>query len=217
MLFRQAGDWRWLARCLSETADLALLNGDLELAQKYLDQATLLNDQLKARETTDELLNARAHIAMRKGDYKLAHTYWQEGLDIAEELGARMSSLWYRTRLGYLAFYEGNLIEAHRIFTETAREFYKDKNEIGVVFNLEGMTGLYAAIEKPEPATQLIGWADATREKVNDTRPRLEQVDVDKIIAACMAKMGELAFAEAYDKGQKMSLDEAVAYSLRES
>jgi len=59
----------------------------------------------------------------------------------------------------------------------------------------------------------LIGWA-ATGEKISDKRPYLEQADVDKVIAACLAKLGEVAFSEAYDEGQKMTLDEAVAFAL---
>jgi hypothetical protein len=41
-------------------------------------------------------------------------------------------------------------------------------------------------------------------------------VDVDKIIAACLAKMGEVAFSDAYDEGKKMSLEEAVELALNE-
>ena len=37
---------------------------------------------------------------------------------------------------------------------------------------------------------------------------------MDKIIAAYIAKMGEVAFSDAYDEGQKMILDEASAFAL---
>jgi hypothetical protein len=60
----------------------------------------------------------------------------------------------------------------------------------------------------------LIGWADARREQIPDIRPTLEQTDVDKIITECIVKMGEAAFSEAHDQGQKMTLDEAVAFAL---
>jgi len=40
---------------------------------------------------------------------------------------------------------------------------------------------------------------------------------VDKIIAACLTKIGEVAFSDAYDEGQKMTLDEAVTYALRDT
>ena len=65
-------------------------------------------------------------------------------------------------------------------------------------------------------AARLIGWADA-REQMKDRRPFLEQADVDQIIGSCLVKMGEVAFSDAYDEGQAMTLDEAVAYALTES
>lgn len=216
MLFRQAGDWYSLAIVLSCAGSAALLNGNLGQGQNYLDEAFLLIDQLKDKEAKAMLLQTRAQIAMRQGNYNQAHSDLQEVLDITEGLGVRMHSLWCRTHLGYLALCEGNFAEARDIFTETAREFFNDNNEGGVVFNLEGMAGLYIAINKPDIATRLIGWSDTTREKINDTRPVIEQADVDKIIAVCITKMGEVAFSDAYDAGQKMSMDEAVAYALRE-
>jgi predicted ATPase len=216
-LFRQAGDLRSLAQCLSQTGNFALLNGNLELVQIYLDEATLLNDQLNDKETKANLLHVQARIAGKRGEYKQARIYAQEELNITEELGARMSSLWCRSQLGHLALCEGNLTEAHDIFTKTAREFFNDKNVIGVVFNLEGTANLHTVTGKLESAAHLIGWADATRQKIHDPRPRLEQADIDKMITACVAKMGEAAFSDAYDEGQKMTLDEAVNYALSEN
>ena len=213
-LFRKAGDWRSLAECLSATGNFMLANGDLELAQRCLDEATLLNDQLKNKETRAGLLHIRARIAMIRGDYHQARLYSREEIGITEELGARMSSLWCRSQLGYIALAEGNIVEAYDIFTETAREFFNDKNEIGVVFNLEGIAGLYIAMGRPETATRLIGWTDTTREEINDKRPSFEQADVDKIISACIAKMGEVAFSDSYDAGKMMTLEEAVAFAL---
>ena len=176
-----------------------------------------MNDQMKDKETMISLWGVRAQIALLQGNYDQARTCWQEGLDISEELGNRMSSLWLQSHLGYLALFEGHLTEARDIFTETARAFFNDKSVIGVVFNLEGMAGLYVAIGKTGLAAQLIGWADATRERINDTRPLLEQADVDRIITACIIKMGEAAFSEAYDEGQKMTMDEAVTYALQDN
>ena len=140
---------------------------------------------------------------------------FQRGVEIAEEMGDRIDSLWCRAQLGYLALHEGNINKARNIFAETAQEFQKDEHAMGVVFSLEGMAGLYVAIDRPDIAARLIGWADRTRREMSETRARLEQEDVDKIIAACLAKMGEVAFTDAYDDGQEMKLDEAVAYSFQ--
>jgi non-specific serine/threonine protein kinase len=70
------------------------------------------------------------------------------------------------------------------------------------------------AVGQPEPAAHLIGWADAARERIINPRPFLEQANIDQLVAACLARMGAVAFWEAYEQGKKMSLDEAVAHSL---
>ena len=75
----------------------------------------------------------------------------------------------------------------------------KDKFDIGVLFSLEGIAELFIATNKPAVAAKLIGWADAMRKRIDDTRPPIEQADVNKIITACLAKMGEAAFSDAYD------------------
>jgi hypothetical protein len=125
-----------------------------------------------------------------------------------------MGYLWARVYLGYVALTAGNLMEARTIFEETSRKFHQDGNKIGVVFALEGLARLSVAVGKPERAAYLVGWADATREKISNPRPFLEQANVDQSIAACLVRIGEVAFSDAYDAGKKMTLDEAMAYAL---
>jgi len=216
-LFREVSDLRDMAECMAELGRLRMLNNEIESAQKLLNEAATLFRQLNIKSGISAILQASGRIAAIKGDYEQAHNNLQEGGAIAEKYGYGIHYLFARSLLGYLAWYRGDIIEAHEIFTETMQSFFKKKNEIGVVFNLEGMGGLSVAVGKPEVAAHLIGWADMVREKLSDPRPPLEQADVDKIITACLAKMGEVAFSDAYEEGQKMTLDEAVAYSLQEN
>ena len=102
------------------------------------------------------------------------------------------------------------------MFFETTQEFLKDQNINGICHSLEGRAGVFMAADRPILAVKLLGWADATREKMGAPRPFLEQADVDKIIAVCLAKIGEASFSDAYDEGKKMTLDEAVALALNE-
>jgi tetratricopeptide (TPR) repeat protein len=217
VLFRQSGDLYMLANALSMSGYFVMLEGDLVLAQRKLEEAVRLNNQLNDKDAKCTLLYSLGQMAIIQRDYDKAHIYLQEAQDTWEELGARMNVLWCHTHLGYLALHRGNINEAQKIFNETAREFFNDKSEAGVGFVLEGIAGLSVIVGKFDIASKLVGWADATRKKMNDRRPRLEQVDVDKIIAACLAKMGETVFADAYEDGQKMTLDEAIEYALRES
>jgi len=205
-----------MAECMAELGRVEMLNNDIGSAQKRLNEATILYQQLNIKSGMSNILQSYGRIAAVKGDYEQAYANLQEGAALDDEYGYRISYLFARSHLGYLALYRGNITETHEIFTETLRISFNDKNEIWITFTLEGMAGLFVAVGKPEIAAQLIGWSDALREKVGDSRPPLEQADADKIIAACLAKMGEVAFSDAYDEGQKMSMDQAVALALNE-
>jgi hypothetical protein len=185
------------------------------VAEKYAEESMSLFRQLEDKRGLSMALEVYGRIVLARGDSEKAHTFLRESVEIREEIGERMGYLWSRSAFGYCTLWQGDIVAARHIFSETAQEFFKAKVEIGVVYNLEGMAGLYIAIGKPELAAHLIGWADATRERIKDTRPPLERPDVDKIIAACLNNIGEVAFSEAYEKGQKMSLDEAVAFTLK--
>ncbi|MDQ3006285.1 MAG: helix-turn-helix domain-containing protein [Chloroflexota bacterium] len=213
-LLRKIGDLRLLELYLGTLGNYEVLNGDLGLAQRHLEEAIQLNQVLKQRVGKGYILNALSRIETIKGNFEKARSLLEDTIAIAIELGDRMSYLWDRAHLGHVIVQQGKIFEAHDIFLETTQEFFKNKSEDGVVFALEGMACLDMAIDKPFIAAQLIGWTDATREKIGDTRPPIEQADVDKIIVACLEKIGEVAFSDAYDEGQKMTLDEAVTLAF---
>jgi predicted ATPase/DNA-binding XRE family transcriptional regulator len=215
-LFSEAGDQRSQVNLLCLIAVYRVLNGDIELAQKYLDEATMLFSVDTQIEGRGNFQVAKSIIALEHGDYEQAHTLMQEVLVHLEKSGNRIDILWTKARSGHLALREGNIREAREVFAETVQEFQKNKQKIGVVFTLEEMAGIFAATGNPKNAARWIGWADATRKEINDARPLLEQRDVDKVITACISKMGEVAFADAYDEGQGLTLDEAVALALNE-
>jgi predicted ATPase/DNA-binding SARP family transcriptional activator len=215
-LFHQCGDWSLLVNLLSTFGYFVLLQGDFELAQQRLDEAIRLNDQLNDKDAKSVLLQSLGEMAVRQGDYRKAHGYYQEALSNWEELGTRMNAFWCRAHLGFIALREADFDQAWIILADTVQNFQQDGSDIGVAFSFEVMAELYIIVDKPYTAARLIGWADTTREKISGLRPHIEQADVDKIIAACVAKMGEVAFSEAYEEGKKMIIDEVVAYALNE-
>jgi len=215
-LTRSLGNWRGLAGSLSTTGFFLVLNGDIEAAQKYLDEANMLYQKLNMNPPPTHLLSAYGRIALIRGEFKEARAYLEESTRINVEFGSRQGYLWARVRLGYVALREGNVSEARQCFSETAQSFQEDNYEIGVVYALEGIASLLIAVDKHERAAQLIGCADATREKISDMRPLLEQADLDRDITAIIAKIGNTAFEETYKMGRVMTLNEAVALALEE-
>lgn len=125
-----------------------------------------------------------------------------------------MGYLWGRARLGYVALREGSVAEAHQILADTIENFHADQSKNGLAFALDRMVSVYVMTGKPEAAARLIGWSDAIRREIGDPRPRIEQADLDRAIAAIKAKCGVPAYEAAYDSGRRMTLDEAVALAL---
>jgi tetratricopeptide (TPR) repeat protein len=215
-LTRVLGDAYELASGLSTAGLFLALNGDLNAAQKCLAESNALYAQLHMKPVVSHLLSAYGQISLIRGDFKKARAYLQEHARASLELGSRQDYLWSRVRLGYVALREGHLKEASHTFVECAQEFKKDKNIIGVVFTLEGLAGLFSETDSVVRAARLIGWADSTREKISDSRPLLEQADIDKIIALCIQRVGKAQFSNAYEEGKKLPLEEAVTFAIRE-
>src|SRR5215208_4198967 len=105
-----------------------------------------------------------------------------------------MGYLWRRARTGYIAQSEGRDAEAHKILADTIENFHAEQNKNEIAFALDRMASLYVLTDKPEIAAHLIGWSDATRKEIGDPRPRIEQADLDRDIAAIKAKIGSSAF-----------------------
>jgi predicted ATPase/DNA-binding XRE family transcriptional regulator len=214
VLFREAGDQRSQVNLLCLIALFRVLNCEIELAEKYLDEAAMLFPSDRQIESGDNFLIAKTMIALERSDYGQAHTLLQEVLDYTEKSGQRYDYLVAQVHFGVLALREGNFSEAREIFANAAAEYLKYKEYLMLVFTLEGMAGVFVATGNPENAARLIGWADAARKDVSDPRPLLEQKDIDKLILACVSNMGKLAFTDAYDLGQVMTMDAAVALAV---
>jgi non-specific serine/threonine protein kinase len=212
-LYRQVGHWDGLAHNLSSLGLFLLMDGQLAAAQKCLDEANSLFQQLNIQRRS-HLLSGLGQIALLSGDFEQARACFQEDARINNELGSRIDYLWAMSRLGFAELRTGNIIRARQIFAESAQSFQKDGSKIGVIFALEGMSNLYIAIGKAIIAARLIGWTDAMRREIGDTRPRLEQVEIEKVIAACIDKLGKEEFSNAYEDGNKLTLDQAVAHAL---
>lgn len=216
-LFRQVGDWRNLAFTLAILGYTVLSNGEMELAQKFLEESLEANQRTNDKRGLEFVLTGKSYMALMCGEYGQARAFIQEWAIIAEELGNRMGYLWARARLGDIALREGNVAEAHHILVEAVENFHKDRNKSGLAFALDKMASVHIVIDKPKHAARLMGWSDTTREEIGDPRQLLEQANVDRVISACIAKMGKVAFSDAYDEGREMTMDEAVTLALCEN
>jgi predicted ATPase/transcriptional regulator with XRE-family HTH domain len=213
VLFRQAGDWRFLAQALGVLGLTVLSNGDLASAEEFLGEAYKVNQRTNGS-AMEYVLTGKGILCMLRGEDGQARRYLQMNIDNLEKMGNRVGVLWGRARLGYVALREGSVAEAQQLLVDTIENFHTTGNKNGLAFAVDQMASLYVTIDKPDVAARLIGWSDATRKEIGDPRPRLEQDDLDRASAAIKTKIGPSAFEVAYNSGRKMTLTEAVALAL---
>lgn len=159
------------------------------------------------------VLTGRGILCMLRGEYGQARAFLQKNIDDLERMGNRMGVLWGLARLAQVALREGSVAEAHQILVDVIENFHADQNKNGLASALDKMASLYVLTNKAEVAARLIGWSDATRREIGDPRPRIEQADLDRDIAAIKAKIGVEAYETAYNSGRGLTLDEAVAFA----
>lgn len=213
-LLRQTGDWFYLARNLGVLGFTVLSNGDIESAEKLLDEAYELNQQIHDTRGVEFILTGKSQLCLLRGEYGQARAFLQEDCDLQHEVGNRMGYLWARARLANVALCEKNVTEAHRMLVEVIEDFYADRNKNGLAFALDKLASLYVVINRLEAAPTLIGWSEATRKEIGDPRPRLQQDELEQDIAAIMVKIGAPAYQAAYDSGSEMTLDQVVQFAL---
>ena len=219
-LLRDSGNLIQIAGMLIDLAAIDYSEGQYESALKEFEEFIDNDKSLTAEyfKTNDlRTIFARATISLLKGDYEQSRVGYEQCAQVIEKVGDRYDGSWLRARAGHAAVLEGDFPAARSIFTEATYGFQNINSENGLAFTLEGAANLCARIGKYEQAARLIGWADAARKRVGDNRPHGEQADVDRIISACLIKIGEESFSDAYDAGQKMTMDEAIVYALEES
>ncbi|MBI5933204.1 MAG: XRE family transcriptional regulator [Chloroflexi bacterium] len=213
-LFRQVGDLHMLASISGALGHSLVMNGQTATAKKWLEDALDLNRRMNNTPGMEFVLTASAYMALLDGHYAQARGYLLEWMKSAEELGNRMGYLWARARLGYVAFREKNLAAAQDILMECMREFRMDRDRTGLIFTAETMVCLFVELNQPDRAARLFGWAEATRKATGDSRPQLEQMDLNRSTSVICRKLGENKFKDMLNEGSAMTLDEAVEVAV---
>ncbi len=233
-IFKKVGDIELaIENIISCLATHELMSGNYSAAQKWFDEALtlsfdghepetgngdangmdgihILSQRLRNRSWLAFILQIWGRIAFASRRLEEAHFSLQKSIQIAEETGHSHIRLWSRTHLGYATMYQGNNEESRKLFVDATQEFIRIKLEAGIVFSLDGMATLFTFIGAYTDTARLIGLVDSRRETFRHPRPPNEHADMSKVIHECLFKMGETAFAEAYEAGKNMTLEKAI-------
>jgi hypothetical protein len=145
-------------------------------------------------------------VLVRRGEDRRAEELLVESLATLREAGTPWGVADALLELGHVARRRGD--------SARALELYHG----GLATRWEiGSTGSYAeyleALAALAPA-RLLGAAAALRESLGTPLPPVERPEHERLCAAIRARLGEQAFAAAWERGRTMELEDAVALAL---
>jgi non-specific serine/threonine protein kinase len=207
--------------------DIALAQADEQTAtQLYEDEMALSEEQQEPMGKVIALCGL-GKAAWVKGDYDLARKRFQDSLMMLPEKAPDLAKFNALYGLGRVAQSRGEYATARAYYTDvlgiyrqrTAHPFRwtSIKTFMAVVaFPLDALAVLAAAEHRMKQAACLFGAVDVMYPALRYEMSAAERAEHDRAVTAVRAALGEKKFAAAWKKGQAMSVDEAIAYSLED-
>ena len=215
-LRREMGDQQSIADELAWLAFVDQQEGNYERAIALRRESLALYRALDIKRGVADALQSLGWIAFAQGDYPTAHTHYEEALVMHQELGNQKAVASLLISVADLAFHEGLLDRALRVYKESLALHHRMGIKDGLSRGLRGL-GRIAAIQKRfERAVRLCGAAAALREASGVQLAAMDRADYEEQVATVRTALGQEAFTKLWDHGRAMTLEEAVAYALKE-
>lgn len=212
-LYRQLDDKGALANALNDLAYLPMLQGEIPLAQQLFTEARDL-----FRELGDAWHTALAemNIASTKffvGEYEAARETIEAVVPVIRERGDRFWLTEAVTGLGQLEQLTGRYAAARGHYAESLQLALEAGTVPQVAMVLEPLSNVDSAEGNHRRAVELWSAAQAIKERVGGGAPSEMMQTLDPRPAAIEA-IGEEAVAQAWQEGQALTLEQAVARAL---
>jgi predicted ATPase/DNA-binding XRE family transcriptional regulator len=214
-LFRTLADTGKQAEALYTMGAAAQFQGRYQQAEQLLDESLALRlergDELSAAASRYAL----ALVALNREDRTRARTLLEDALATTRQYDSPRDSGNVLSLLGHLELAEGNVARAREMFAQSAGVFQAIGNSLFLSWTLEGLAGVAAAQERWELAARLCGARDTLRARIGSGLPAAYIAGYSRTVQAVRCALDVDAFAQAYERGEQLSLEETIAAALR--
>jgi predicted ATPase/DNA-binding SARP family transcriptional activator len=204
-----------IGSALANLGNIDLFEGDLEGAQAKLEESVRLWRQVGDLRSLAVSLENLGCIAVAQDRLDEAAELLAESETLARGAGSERNiaaTLSARARVLVLL---GELDEAASLLEESAEIGRALAEPHAIADALDGFAGLAAAGEEMERAAVLSGAADAVWDSIGATRPLDQSAWRERVLAIPRKRLGEDAFAQAYERGRNLTIDDAVELALQ--
>jgi len=201
------------ANALHGLARAALNLGNHEQAQSWGEQSLTIQTDLKSQQGIATAINTLGEVARFKGDLQQAQDRYAESLDIYEDIGDTAAFITVKHNLGYTALGQGDIKRAEARFLEAMTIARDLQDHLGIFSMLGGLAGVAVAQGDVERAATLFGAANAVATD-GYAGDRVDQIEVERNLAATKAALEPALFNRAWRTGEEMERKAAISYAL---
>jgi ATP/maltotriose-dependent transcriptional regulator MalT len=203
-----------IARCLTDLGLVAERRGEPERALASFEEALPL-----ARASGDQvfvalLLSNLAGACMSLGDWARGEALSEEALDQSNILGDRFGTAINLYNLADCVHRRGDIGGAWNRYRESLGVTQELGERHLASRILDRIANLLASGDLPRPAAHLLGAAAAHRREIGDTLFPIEEEFVAETIATARAALSEQVFQAAWETGESLTFDQAVAEAM---
>ena len=212
-LFREVGEAWGTALALNHLGRATLELGDPVAARPLLEESAALfragNMQRLALP-----LNTLGRVALRQGDDTGARAYCEEALAVARATGDELFIAEALAELGTVALHVGDSGQATALYQQSLALIWTRGYRERIAEDLAGLAAASSLLGQPERAARLFGAVEALREVSGIRLSPLPRADYDRAVEGIRAHLDEATFAQAWEKGRAMPLEQAIAEAL---
>jgi len=214
LLGQELDDKAVIALSYQSLGYLAYYQGELQQATVYYQTSLALARELGNKTRIAVELNNLGNMALRHGNLAQAEALTRESLALTREMGDQVSTAHTLHTLGDIAWHQGEITRAIAWFQEGLPLALSQKqgDSLLVGWYLLGFAHVAATLGQPRRAACLFGaaevWLDVTRNMDPSERAMYEQE-----VATLRTKLGEATFLAAWNMGQALSPEQALALS----
>lgn len=215
-IFMDIGEKYFLVIALVHLGNVELGLGNPEKARSVLEEAHSVARTLNEPWILSFVLNNLGEVARVEGQYGLARTYYEECEHLLGTTGDRGDMARFVHSLGYIAQHEGDDQGAEAQFRTSLTQFRRLGNRRGIAESLAGLAGLKARQGHHCWGATLLGAAERLLQSTGGAWWPADRVEVEQNRAIIKAALPEDAFADAWQAGEGMGIDDAIGFASRE-
>lgn len=215
-IFKEIGDKDGSAWALYLMGGLASQEGDYAAAKELYEEALQIEKVVKSKLVTVWILTELGMLSIRSGDYDRSRLLLEEAIEMCRKTGNRAHMAYSLQSFGLVTRYQGDYPKARSLYKETlqlSHQLRKDADIAECLIGIGQLTGVQGSHEK---FACLLGMAEGAVPDIQKMLVPFFRTETNKFIEMARAALGDEAYTAAWEAGRQMSLEEAVAYALKE-